>query len=232
MLYLNNPKDPANAEFRDADLRYFIFDNVGNLIVDNEDGSKETVVFDSLLRVLFWDPAMSGPEQKKNARNAMVCCAKDSDGRLFVLDAHLERQNPTFLYAKFIGLHKRYEVHKAAIEDVAFQRVLKFPLYKVQMELGHKFPVLEQAPVGDKDTRIRSLIPYTESHLLFIRRGLRDLVEELKGFPLFPTKDGVDALAACIPLFGLRAIPSARDKQRAEGREDRRLATRNTRTGY
>lgn len=231
MLYLNNPKDPALAEFKDKDLKYFVFDTQGNLIIDTDSG-KETVVFDSLKRVMFWDPAMSGPEQKRNDRNAMVVCGKDSDDRIFVLDAFIERQNPTFLYSKFIGLHRRYSVQKAAIEDVAFQRVLKFPLYRAQMELSYKFPVIDQRPVGDKDTRIRSLIPYVESHMLFIRRGLKELVEELKGFPLFPTKDGVDALAACVPLFGLKSIPNEGDARRSQRRSESRMVTRNSMTGY
>jgi predicted phage terminase large subunit-like protein len=232
MLYLNNPKDPALAEFKERDLRYFSFDIHGNLILELDGGEKETVIFDSLKRVLFWDPAMSEAEQKRNARNAMVAAAEDSDGRIFVFDAYAERRNPNFLYAKFIGLHRRYAIQKAAIEDVAFQRVLKFPLYHMQIELGYRFPVLEQHPIGDKDTRIRSLIPFTESHVLFLHRGLRDLRQELLGFPLFPTKDLIDALAACIPLFGLKAPLSSRDLQRVERRESRAFATRNTRTGY
>lgn len=232
MLYLNNPKDPDLAEFAEKDIRYFTFDTQGNLILELDGGERETVIFDSLLRVMFWDPAMSGPEQKRNDRNAMVVVAKDSDGRVFVLDAYIERQNPTFLYSKFIGLHRRYEVQKAAIEDVAFQRVIKFPLYKAQMELGYKFPVIDQRPIGDKDTRIRGLIPYTESHMLFIRRGLKDLLEELKGFPLFPTKDGVDALAAAVTLCGLKNASSMVEQRRGQMREDRRVATRSNLTGY
>jgi len=232
MLYLNNPKDPALAEFRESDLRWFVFDPHGNLTFEGEDGVRETVIFDSTIRVMFWDPAMSGPEQKKNARNAMVCVAKDPEGRMFVLDAYLERMNPTFLYTKFIAMHRRYEVSKAAIEDVGFQRLLKFPLYQEQRKQNHSFPVLEQPAIGDKDARIRTLIPYTESHLLFIKRGLTELVEEIKNFPLFPTKDGVDALAACIPLFGLRAVPTERDKRRAAAIAAKVDATRNARTGY
>lgn len=232
MLYLNNPKDPALAEFKERDFRYFVFDPTGQLVLEHDDGTKEVVPFDSLKRVMFWDPAMSGPEQKRNDRNAMVVVARDSHDRYFVLDALIERQNPTFLYHKFIGLHKRYEIHKAAIEDVAFQRVLKFPLYQAQMKFGHKFPVIDQRPVGDKDSRIRSLIPYVESHQLWLRRGLKDLLEELKGFPLFPTKDGVDALAACIELQGLKGPVSERQQRRNERDDNRRSATRNTLTGY
>lgn len=232
MLYLNNPKDPDLAEFREKDLRYFDFDTHGNLLITNDDGTKETVIFDSLKRVLFWDPAMSGPEQKRNDRNAMVCCGLDSEDRMFVLDAHIERQNPTFLYTRYISIHRRFQVHKAAIEDVAFQRVLKFPLYKTQQELNYRFPVIEQRPVGDKDTRIRSLIPRTEMHQLFVRRGLRELREELLGFPLFPTKDGVDALAACQELFGLKVPMSDRQNQRQQRQASRRMGSRDSTTGY
>jgi predicted phage terminase large subunit-like protein len=232
MLYLNNPKDPDLAEFKDKDLRYFNFDSHGNVVINHEDGAVETVVFDTLKTVLFWDPAMSGPEQKRNDRNAMVACGLDSEDRMFVLDAHIERQNPTFLYARFIGIHRRYRIQKAAIEDVAFQRVLKFPLYKTQQELGYRFPVIEQRPVGDKDTRIRSLIPRVEMHQLFIRRGLKEMIEEIKGFPLFPTKDGVDALAACQELFGLRVPLSDSQARRINRNARQKMASRSTTTGY
>ena len=232
MLYLNNPKDPDLAEFRESDLRYFTFDAQGNLLLEHDTGEKEVVIFESLKRVLFWDPAISGPEKKRNARNAMIACAQDSEDRLFVLDAFAERDNPTFLYTKFISMHRRCHIQKAAIEDVAFQRILKFPLYKAMMDQGYRFPVIEQSPVGDKDTRIRSLMPYTESRKLFIRRGLKDLVEEIRQFPLFPTKDMVDALAACIPLFGLRVVQSARDHHTRARSEERANASRSKLTGY
>lgn len=232
MLYLNNPKDPDLAEFKEKDLRYFVFDKEGNIIADLGDGEQQVVLFDSLKRVLFWDPAMSGPEQKRNDRNAMVACALDHDDNMYVLDAHIERQNPTFLYHKFIGLHRRYQIQKAAIEDVAFQRVLKFPLYQEQKKFNYRFPVIEQRPVGDKDTRIRSLIPRVEEHKLFLRRGLKELREEVLGFPLFPTKDGVDALAACQELFGLQTPRSEAEIRRSQRANERRSATRDALTGY
>lgn len=232
MLYLNNPKDPDLAEFKEKDIRYFSFDTHGNIIIDHEDGHKEVVLFDSLKRVLFWDPAMSGPEQKRNDRNAMVAAALDKEDRMFVLDAHIERQNPTFLYHKFIGLHRRYQIHKAAIESVAFQRILKFPLYKVQQEFNYRFPVIDQNPVGDKQTRIRSLIPRVEMHQLYLRRGLKELREEILGFPLFPTVDGVDALAACQELFGLKGAEQLSGKNKNRRSEERKLSTRSSVTGY
>jgi predicted phage terminase large subunit-like protein len=232
MLYLNNPRDPSMAEFKEDCLQYFIFDEDGNILIDHGSGDIETVEFDLCRRVLFWDPALSGPDKVKNARNALLVMLKDPKGRLFVAEAYAQRQEPTILFAKFIGLHRRYTIERAAIEDVAFQKVLKFPLYREMREQGYSFPVLEERPIGDKDYRIRSLIPYHESHLLFIKRGLKDLVEELKGFPLFPTKDLIDAAAACIGLVSRLPSMTERDLREADQQDEARNATRSKVTGY
>lgn len=236
MLYLNNPKNPELAEFRESDLRYFIIDPEGNLLLEHEDGSHETVLFDSCRRVLFWDPAMSDADQKKNARNAMVVMFQDKKGRLFLVEGWAERKNPTLLFSRFIGFHQRYEIQQAAIEDVGFQRSLKFPLFYQMRLVNHTFQVIEQAPISSKEVRIRTLSPYVENHVLWVKRGLKDFVEELKNFPIFATRDLLDAGAACLPLFGL-AMPSdhyrTRRGQKADiQNEAQRLASRSATTGY
>jgi len=233
MLYMNNPKDPALAEFAESDIGWFRFNQDGDLVIDHHNGEVETLDFDALKRVLMWDPASGERDVKRNARNAMVVMGQDTRGRLFVLDAFAERRNPAFLYAKFIGLHQRFKCHKAGIEAVNFSRTLKFPLYKEQIRLEHRFPVVDQTPVGDKHARIRTLAPYVEGHDFFIRRGLRDFFEEMKGFPTFATVDLLDAGTACLDLLGTAAaiVPSI-TAHRAEIDHARRLATRSTVTGY
>lgn len=232
MLYLNNPRDPSMAEFRESDLQYFEFNADGDIVINHGEGSIEVIPYELCRRVMFWDPALSAADKKKNARNAIVVAAKDPKGRIFVFEAYAQRQEPTLLFAKFIGLHRRYVVERAAIEDVAFQKVLKFPLYREMREQGYQFPVLEERPVGDKDYRIRSLIPYHESKLLYVRRGLKDLVEEMKGFPLFPTKDIVDALSACIPLLAKVPAKTERQMLTEARREGERMSGRSSLTGY
>lgn len=232
MLYQNNPKDPALAEFLDKDIGYFRLNQDGDLIIEHHNGEVETLPFDTLKRVLIWDPASGEKDIKKNARNAMVVAGQDSRNRIFALDAFAERRNPSFLYAKYIGMHKRWDVHKAGIEAVNFQRTLKFPLYKEQIRLGHRFPVEDVTPIADKHSRIRTLIPYHESHDLFIRRGLRDLYEELHGFPTFGTVDLLDALAACLDLLGTEIVINAYVGRKSRHVDSRRLATRSSVTGY
>jgi predicted phage terminase large subunit-like protein len=231
MLYQNNPQDPALAEFRDVDLGWFRLSQDGDLIIEHHNGEMETLDFDVLKRVVMWDPAMGEKDIKKNSRNAMVVMGQDSRNRIFVLDAFAERRNPAFLYTKFIGLHQKWRCHKAAIESVLFSRTLKFPLYKEQIRVGHRFPVIDETPTGDKDYRIRTLIPYTESHDFFIRRGLRDFHEEIKGFPTFGTKDLVDAAAACLNLLGTEMILTKTSRNYGID-QSRRLATRSSITGY
>jgi predicted phage terminase large subunit-like protein len=241
MLYMNNPRDPALAEFRETDLRYFSFDKEGNLVIEDTDNAKfDTVSFDSLTRVMFWDPALAERELKKRSRNAMIVMARDNRSRLFILDAYAEYKNPGFLFSKFISLHQKHRVHKAAIEDAGFQRILKFPLYQRMKELNYHFPVEGEPPIGDKDARIRSLIPYVETHDLFIRRGLTDFVEEIRGFPVFPTKDLVDGAAACLAVLSKAGDAKqtasspfqARHHRHLQAVNDQALSTRSPMTGY
>jgi predicted phage terminase large subunit-like protein len=230
MLYLNNPQDPSLAEFKERDLRYFVFDTEGNLKIENDEGNQEIVPFDQIKKVLFWDPALTAIDERRGCKNAMVLAGKDRFGRIFIFEAHAEKRDPTLLLTRFIGLHQRYLPAVAAIEDVGFQRLLKFPLYHKMRELGHSFSVREERPIGEKDARIRTLIPYVESHLVYARRGLRDLVDELKGFPVSLQKDIIDATSACIPLFGLyTAVPNQMRSQRTEAAMQ---ATRSKLTGY
>jgi predicted phage terminase large subunit-like protein len=234
MLYLNNPKDPSLAEFPMNRVQDFEFDDEGNLSLHNADGTHETVIFDSLRRVQIWDPALGEKDIKKNSRNALVVMYGDSKGRLFIAEGYAERKDPTLLFTRFIGFHQRHHLHRSAIEDAGFQRVLKFPLYHKMREMGISFPVHDQKPIGEKDARIRSLIPYAETYSLYIRRGLSDVREEMRQFPVFLTKDLLDAAAACVELLGTaqasgRRVGATAANSRAEVA---RLATRTSVTGY
>jgi predicted phage terminase large subunit-like protein len=236
MLYLNNPRDPSTTEFKEEDFRDFVFDADGDLVIENEQGSREVVRFEELKRVLMWDPAAGSKKKANNrlSRNAQIVGAMDRKNRLFILDAHAERKNPLYLFQRFIGMHQRYRCTVAAIEDVNFQRILKFPLYKVMRDMEYTFPIQDFTPVGDKDHRIRSLIPYAESHSLFVRKGLKDFKREMRGFPALVEKDLLDACAATLKLFGTAVeIPkSGGARIHSMKRERERLATRNATTGY
>ena len=230
MLYLNNPKDPSLAEFKERDFRWFNYDTEGNLKIENDEGNVEIIPFDSLKRILHWDPALGAKDAKRACRNAQVVLAQDKFGRLFLLEAWAEVKDPTLLLTRFIGFHQRYRPAIASIEDAGFQRILKFPLYYKMRELNHTFAVHDTPPIGDKDARIRSLIPYVEAHDFFVRRGLRDFMEEAKGFPIALLKDLLDATAAAVSLMGLRrVVASPQTSARAEAAS---LSTRSSVTGY
>lgn len=231
MLYMNNPKDPALAEFKDSDIGWFRFNQDGDLVIEHHNGEIEVLDFDTLKRVLIWDPASGERDVKRNSRNAMIVSGQDPRGRIFVMEGYAERKNPSFLYAKFIGLHQRYNCHKAGIEAVNFSRVLKFPLYKEQIRIGYRFPVEDFTPIADKHARIRTLLPYSESHDLFLKRGLTDLHQEIKNFPTFGTNDLVDALAASLDLLGTDFISLVQNKK-ARASDQNRRATCSPVTGY
>lgn len=234
MLYLNNPKDPAMAEFHAENDRWGWFDDEGNVVLETDDEVKEVVPFDAFRRVLHWDPAMSERETKNNSRNAQVVVYKDGRDRLFVAEVFADYKNPTMLFSKFVGMHQRHQCHVANIEDAGFQRTLKWPLFQEMKRLGHVFHVRDEGPPGSKDARIRTLLPYHEQHqLFFIKRPYPSvLIEELRGFPIFTKKDVIDAVASCIPLFGKAQVQDPRQQRRSNTLRAVALQTRNARTGY
>ena len=233
MLYMNNPKDPKNAEFDADDILYFSFDTEGHIILDREDGTKEVVDFDTLTRGIFWDPANTAKDVKRHAQNAIVVVARDRKGRIFILDTFAAHKKPELCITKFIGMHQRWRCTKAAIEDNGFMHLLKFPLYHAMHELGYKFAVKEQKPVGDKDARIRTLLTFTETHMFCVQRRLRQLVEQIKGFPMMPLKDIIDAAAAGAELVsGKSAMDERRGGAMSAVSETTRLSSRDTVTGY
>lgn len=236
MLYKNNPRDAKLAEFKEEYLQYFEFTTEGDLKLLHKDGTIEIVEFDSLTRVEHWDPAMSERASVRNSQNAIGVMFGDTKHRLFIADCFAEFMDPLKCMNRFIGFHQRYHLHKAALEDVGFQRTLKAPLNTRMMELGYRFNVELYPPVGNKDARIRGLLPYWEQRKVFIRSGLTQVTTQLLGFPQLPWKDILDTLVACIEVLAARGIHSqgATDRARriADKSENLRLVTRNATTGY
>ena len=233
MLRLNHPQDPALAEFKRTDFLELTLDpQTRDLLLWQPDGTREIVPWESTRRVLFWDPALSGSDQRHNARNAMVVVAKDRLGRLFILEAWAERKPAPLLFQRFIAFHRRYEVHVAGLEDIGFQRTLKYPLRFEMESQRHVFPVKELRPIGSKEARIRALIPYVEAQQVYVRKGLTDVLEEFEHFPLYPTNDLIDACAASVELHGFHVIEDEVSQRRALREETQRRATRSALTGY
>lgn len=234
MLYLNNPRDPSLLEFKPEFLQDCWLSQENEVCFEDRQGRTVRQPLDALHRVLMWDPALDAKKVKQGCFNAMVVMAQDRYYNRFLLDVFVEKKDPTKLIDKYIGMHQRWMVQKAGVEDAGFQRILKNPIYHRMAELEYSFPVKEQAPIGDKDFRIRGLIPGAELGRLFIRRGLHpEARTQLEGFPNYPFKDVPDAMAAACELFG--STTQAKDEhtvRRERKEEERRLASRNPVTGY
>jgi predicted phage terminase large subunit-like protein len=237
MLYLNNPKDASLTEFKKEDFRFCEWSSTGNILFVNEEGHREEAILENLFRVMFWDPALSEEKQKKGCRNAIVVAMYDKKSHnLFFVEGFAVKNEPTSLCNRFIGFHQRYVISVAAVEDVGFQRTLLYPLRHQMFEMGNSFPVKLVPQVRSKDMRIRSLIPYFESHKVFINRRATDLIDEFEGYPMFPTKDLVDAAASCLELVhGTASQSQSIDEHtlaRLRRQERDRMSQRNATTGY
>jgi hypothetical protein len=236
MLYKNNPRDPSMLEFKPEWLQECWLDMDGFICYEHRQGHTVRIPLEATHRVLMWDPALSERKVKQKCDNAMIVLAQDKHYNRFLLDAHAKPGDPTLQLDKFIGLHQRWLVQKAGIEDAGFQRILKHPLYHRMREMEYQFPVKEQPPIGEKDFRIRGLIPMAELGQFYIRRGIAQIQEvraQFEGFPNYPKKDIPDCTAAAVELFG--SGNEAKDEHTARREalaQQKQLASRNRVTGY
>jgi predicted phage terminase large subunit-like protein len=181
--YLNNPIDPAAAEFKQNQIRFY------------EPSPPPTSLY------LTIDPAVS--LSKDADYSAGIVAGMYADRRIRVVDSFHRRCVPSELIDEIFAMVKKWRLHRVGIETFGFQKTLKYEIQRRQRETGDFFSVdelgkrhtgREEAPQS-KAARIRRLQPYFEQGLVEIRRDMSELVTEILSFPRGKHDDLVDALA-------------------------------------
>jgi hypothetical protein len=152
--------------------------------------------------MLLWDPAPSEESDRnrdKNARNGIVICSKDPWGRLFVLHAAGLQLNPEEMMRHVVHLCMRWEVNKAAVEEVNFSKVYKyFATYLLRREFPdyHIGFIPQKAERQNKHARILGTLPDFRNGFVYLNEPTtKQLVLEYKEYPYGTTMDILDALA-------------------------------------
>lgn len=146
------------------------------------------------------DPAI-GTDPNRDSESAIVVAATDKDKRLYLLDAWHGRVAPDVLLGKIFAFYDLYRPQTVGLEQVAFQKYLRYMLYDEMARRQVYFPVRPLMPDTHKtkEGRIRMMQPrYAAGHVLHRRgsRGITDLEMQLLrlGSKRYP-KDLADALA-------------------------------------
>lgn len=164
--------------------------------------------------IQFHDPALA--EEKKSDYGAIVTCAQDEYGYIYVLDAWLKKQATSKQVEASLDQYVIWSASRLYLETNGFQRLMK-PHYDDEAkarDLHVKIIGITQS--ANKVHRIGTLEPYFSNRWIRLNVTLDpNFIEQIR---LFPTThdDGPDALQGCVERL---KRPGGYIRQTAEGDE-------------
>jgi len=168
--------------------------------------------------ILFWvlacDPS-KGKDAKAGDFSAFVELALTRDGQIWI-DAHLERVHLSLICERIVQLYMARRHAAIAIETNQFQEMLAVMLGTIAKERKLVFPMFGINNALKKEVRIRRIGPYLAQRKLRFKaksHGTRQLVQQLRDFPVGEHDDGPDGLE-----MGLRMLMSLLGKKHEKGR--------------
>lgn len=148
--------------------------------------------------IAFHDPAMA--EEKKSDYAAIVVCAQDASGYIYVLDVWLKKEPPDKQIKAALKLYQKWQVSTLYFEAVMFAKLFK-PLYRQEVEKQklQNVKLIGTDQHKNKEFRINTLEPYFENSVLRLNEKLDgNFIDQLRLFPTADHDDGPDALQGCV----------------------------------
>ena len=185
--YLNNPVPPSDADFKRQWFRYYEVADIKGLDMN---------------RYTFIDPAISMDKQADYS--AIVTVGVDQYSNIYILDIVRERLKPDELINEIFNTFERWHPQSIGIEEVGFQKTLRYTLKKEEELRKRWLNIVELKPDGrNKEQRIRGLQPQYASFKVLHNRDLVYniyLEDELLRFPRGKHDDMIDALAYSLDI--------------------------------
>ncbi len=180
-LYQQTPITAENQEFKKEYFRYF----------------EPTDIIGKPMNVyVMVDLAIS---QKTSADNTSIQVVGKPLGspNIYHLEEHTGRLDPLQVIEIIFSLKVKYgsDLSRVGIEGVQYQKALQYFIEEEQRKRGIYFSIEELKATGDKESRIRGLIPMYKAGVIFHRHSDVDLENELLMFPVGKRDDRIDALA-------------------------------------
>lgn len=168
--YLNNPVPPNDADFKRVWFKYYETADIKGMDMN---------------RYTFVDPAISMEAQADYS--AIVTIGVDQYSNIYILDIERERMKPDELINAIFRTYERWHPMSIGVEQVGFQKTLRYSLKKEEEERKRFLNIIELKPDGrNKEQRIRGLQPqYANGKVLHNRDLMYNiyLEDELLRFP-------------------------------------------------
>lgn len=171
----------------------------------------------SLDKVAFLDPAGGKALTKRTqARSAIAVLGQDPYQRIYLLHVWCGRVAVPELVRMLFEINTNFRPRVFGGESDALQHLFQEAVKLIAKDRQEQLPLL---PVPhstriDKDFRIRTTLqPVLAEGRLVVRPDQHEFLAELRGFPMYPTKDIVDAVASAINLLPQKPRRKQQDQQ-------------------
>jgi len=179
--YLQEPIAAENQEFKPEYFKYF----------EEGDLAGKKLVYTTTV-----DLAVGDKEAKRGDYVAIITVAKESGNpNWYIVDCLIEKIDPLAACDYLFMLYKKYRMSTVAIETNAYQKTFKFWLQEEMKKREVYMPLAEIKSSTQKEAKIRGLIGYYQTGVIFHRKGYLLLESQLMNFPQDQHDDGPDALA-------------------------------------
>lgn len=180
--YQQNPVNKDTQEFHEEWFRYYTEDTK----------PKKWRIFTAC------DPAFS---KKDSADNTCIMTGLFDGMDMYVLEYSVGRYNPAELIDKLIYHHLKRNPEKIGIEAVSAQQIIGFNL-KAEMQRKWMYANIEDIKqTGDKEQKLRKLIPLYRNGHIYHRLGMSELEFELKRFPRGKHDDIIDSMQMLYSMY-------------------------------
>jgi predicted phage terminase large subunit-like protein len=176
--FMNEPLSDENAIFKKSYFKYY---------------SDDEPLIKSLAKFLTVDLAIS--EKESADYTVLMVTGIDALNQIYILEYVRERMNPIETLEMFFKLAKKWNIQRAGIESVAYQRALQWFIEEEMRKRNEYYMIQELKADTDKERRIRGLQPRYALGTVYHKAHMTELEEELLLFPKSAHDDLSDALA-------------------------------------
>lgn len=138
-----------------------------------------------------------------------IITGKFIDDKLYIMEITHWKFDPWQLIDKLAYHQSKWQPESIWIEAYAAQTIIWFNLRRDLQAKGRYVTIHDIIQKGDKETKIRKLIPLYRNWLIYHRRDMIDLETELKKFPRWKHDDMIDALQMLYNLYEIQPNTNA-----------------------
>lgn len=205
-LQMNNPRNPELQDLNIDDFRFWAFAGDDAVVLYGRNGEElDTWRLDQLDITTTVDLAPA--ETINSDRNAVVTVGCSPKNQAIVLSAWGKRGSPMELIEHLFWLKKRFNPRAYGIEDVNYQKALKYIVRQFAEDRGLYLNVVPIKPGGRGKPHIRGLQPLMATGRIYVHPTQHILRNEAADYPLGEHDDVLDALALQLQLFRGQMAP-------------------------